>query len=67
MEKLNFIKSSELADFLDVGRSFISSVKHGRKKFSVSQAQKIHAKYGVPLTDLRPDVYPAHLFEVNKL
>ena len=66
MKNLNDIKSSELAVFLDVTPSFICSAKHGRRKFTVTQSQKINIEYGVSLTELRPDVYPSHIFNVEQ-
>ena len=63
MKELNDIKNSVLAEFLGVTRPFVSHVKHGRNKFSVDQAQRISKEYGIPLCNIRPDVYPVHIFK----
>lgn len=62
MKKLNDIKTSELARFLDVSMPYISNVKAGRQKVSALVAQKISEHFDVPLWELRPDIYPASMF-----
>jgi len=62
MKTINDIKASELAAFLGVTPPFISHVRHGRKNLSTDQALKISDKYGIPLYEIRPDVYPKRIF-----
>jgi len=66
MKKINDVKTSELAKLLNVTPCFISHVKHGRNKFSAKQSLKINKEFGIPLYEIRPDVYPKELFpQVN--
>ena len=69
MNKFNEISTSELASLLGVTTAFISNVKHGRKKLSSKHAMAISATYEIPLWELRPDIYPEHLFnkDVSRL
>jgi len=63
MKKLNDIPTAELAELLDVTTPYVSQCKHGRKRWSTKHARTIHKAYGIPLWELRPDVYPKEIFD----
>ena len=65
MKTLTEIKTSHLAKELNVSLSYASQIKVGRTKTSAKVAQQISEAFGVPLWEIRPDIYPRHLFEVN--
>lgn len=63
MQKLNDIPTKELAELLGVSGPYVSHFKHGRRKLSTEHARTIHKAYGIPLWELRPDVYPKEIFD----
>jgi DNA-binding transcriptional regulator YdaS (Cro superfamily) len=65
MKTLTDIPTSKLAELLGSLNSYASNMKAGRVKPSAKIAQKINAAFGVTLYELRPDIYPRHLFEAN--
>jgi len=65
MKTLTDIPTSKLAELLGSLNSYASNMKAGRVKPSAKIAQQINAAFGVPLYELRPDIYPRHLFEAN--
>ena len=65
MKKLSDIPTSQLAKALGIRESRASSIKVGRVPPSAKVAQQINEAFGVPLWDIRPDIYPRHLFEAN--
>lgn len=62
MKNIEEISTSKIAEILGVTMPFVSHVKSGRKRFSADHARKLHKEFGIPLWDLRPDIYPKHLF-----
>jgi DNA-binding transcriptional regulator YdaS (Cro superfamily) len=65
MKKLNDVPTNQLADVLGVLKTYASNMKAGRVKPSAKVAQQINEAFGVPLWEIRPDIYPRHLFEAN--
>lgn len=65
MKKLSDIPTSQLAKALGIRESRASSIKVGRVPPSAKVAQQINEAFGVPLWEIRPDIYPRHLFEAN--
>jgi transcriptional regulator with XRE-family HTH domain len=65
MKKLTDIPTSQLAKALGIRESRASSIKVGRVPPSAKVAQQINNVFGVPLWEIRPDIYPRHLFEAN--
>ena len=65
MKKLNDIPTSALAKLLGVQTSYASQLKSRRTKPSAKVAQQINEAFSVPLWEIRPDIYPRHLFEAN--
>ena len=65
MKTLLDIKTSTLADAMGWSTSYASQVKTGVTKVSARLARAINEKFGIPLWDIRPDIYPRHLFEAN--
>lgn len=65
MKKLNEIPTSELAQLLGVQASYASQLKTRRTKPSAKVAQQINEAFDVPLWEIRPDIYPRHLFDCN--
>jgi len=66
MKELNDIPTAELAELLEVTTPYISQCKHGRKKWAAKYARTIHKEYGIPLWELRPDVYPREIFDCDE-
>jgi len=62
MDKLTKIPTKELAEFLGVTNAFISNVKAGRRKMPLSKVFDLSQQYGIPLHEIRPDIYPKELF-----
>jgi len=54
---LKDINAQELADFLNCARSFIYQIRSGARKIPIPHCKVINKEYGIPLADLRPDVY----------
>lgn len=65
MKKFNDIKTSVLAKELSITQSYVSNMKAGRTQIPTDIALRVNEQFGVPLWDLRPDIYPRHLFEAN--
>lgn len=65
MKKLSDIPTSQLAKALGIRESRASSIKVGRVPPSAKVAQQINEAFGVPLWEIRPDIYPRKLFEAN--
>jgi plasmid maintenance system antidote protein VapI len=69
MKKLNDIPTAELARFLSVTTAFVSNLKAGKRPMPPKTALRISETFGIPLWELRPDIYPEHLFnkDVSRL
>ena len=52
------IPTKELAQFLGVQPAFVSHIKRMRRKLPAKYCVQVSIKYGIPLHDLRPDIYP---------
>lgn len=65
MKKLSDIEPSQLTEFLQCTTSFTSQLQTGKKKCPTDKAIPISERFGVPLWEIRPDIYPRHLFEAN--
>ncbi len=65
MKKLIDIPTNELAALLGSLNSYASNMKAGRVKPSAKVSQQINSAFGVPLWEIRPDIYPRELFEAN--
>lgn len=65
MKKFNDIKTSVLAKELSVTQSYVSNMKAGRTQIPTDIALRINKLFGIPLWEIRPDIYPRHLFEAN--
>lgn len=65
MKKLSDIEPSQLTEFLQCTTSFTSQLQTGKKKCPADKAILISERFGVPLWEIRPDIYPRHLFEAN--
>ena len=52
-------KSKELG----VNATYLMQIANGYRNMPWSIALKIHKAYGIPLWELRPDVYPKEIFE----
>jgi DNA-binding transcriptional regulator YdaS (Cro superfamily) len=65
MKKFNDIKTSVLAKELSITQSYVSNMKAGRTQIPTDIALRVNEHFGVPLWELRPDVYPRNLFEAN--
>ena len=65
MKKLTDIKTAELQVFLGCSKSRASQIINGHVRLSASLSQKINKKYGIPLWEMRPDIYPRYLFEAK--
>jgi plasmid maintenance system antidote protein VapI len=64
--KLN-IDTKDLQDFLGCEKSRASQIINGHVKPSAALALKISQKFGTPLWELRPDIYPEHLFNKDAI
>lgn len=62
MKVIEDISTSKIAEILGVTMPFVSHVKKGRKRFSPEHARKLHKEFGIPLWELRPDIYPKSIF-----
>jgi len=63
MKNIKDIPTSEIAELLNVTMPFVSHVKGGRKRFSAEQTIKLSQTFGIPLWEIRPDIYPQSIFE----
>lgn len=62
MKTLIDIPTSKLAGFLESSDPYASNIKAGRQKVSSKVALEIHKHFGIPLWEIRPDIYPRELF-----
>lgn len=64
MKKLIDVTTSEIAEAINTSESFVSQCRkpESSKRFSAEHALVINEKFGIPLWEIRPDVYPRHLF-----
>ena len=62
MKTINEIPASELAKALNVATSYACHLKSGFRKVNAHQALAINEKFGIPLWEIRPDIYPRRLF-----
>jgi len=53
-----FKNQSEMAQSIGVSQGLVSEWLSGNKKPSGQKCLLIHKKFGVPLHELRPDIYP---------
>jgi DNA-binding transcriptional regulator YdaS (Cro superfamily) len=65
MKKFTDIKTSVLAKELSVTQSYVSNMKAGRTQIPADIALRVNKLFGTPLWEIRPDIYPRHLFEAN--
>jgi DNA-binding transcriptional regulator YdaS (Cro superfamily) len=57
------IPTKNLAQCLGTTIGFASQIKHGHRKIPPKHCLKVSLKFGVPLHELRPDIYPAPVDE----
>jgi len=54
---LKNIPTKELADYLDISGGFASQIKSGHRKLPPKYCNRVSKKFGIPLHELRPDIY----------
>ena len=54
---INDIPTKVLANFLGVTEGFVSQIKTNRRKLPGKYCVKVSQEFGIPLGDLRPDIY----------
>lgn len=52
------IPTKVLAAFLGKTPGFVSHIKKGRRKLPPKDCVRVSNKFGIPLHDLRPDIFP---------
>lgn len=63
MKKITDIPTKDLVEALGCTPQLVSAVKNGHKRFGYQHALKIHNVFGVPLHEIRPDIYPAEILK----
>jgi len=60
------ISTKKLAEFLGTTPGFISQIKTGRRKMPPKYCVSVSEEFGIPLHELRPDIFPTPKTEANK-
>lgn len=53
------IPTKQLAEALESTSGFASNVKSGLKRIPPQKCLRVSQRFGIPLHELRPDIYPA--------
>lgn len=65
MKTFSDVPTSQMAKYLKVSQAYVSNMKAGRTAIPHEVALKVSEYFGVPLWEIRPDIYPRKLFEAN--
>ena len=54
----NDIPTKQMADFLGTTMGFVTHIRKGRRKLPPKDCYRVHERFGIPLHELRPDIFP---------
>ena len=56
---INKIRTKDLAECIEKTIGFASQIKTGHRKMPPKYCIKVSKRFGIPLHELRPDIYPS--------